>query len=150
MNRYPLAARAAGLLILLVATVAASAPHPSAPNLSAPNLSAPNLSAAAATAPMTTAPTAAPAPMAPASIVISGFDYHGDLTVKPAQPVVVTNTDPVPIMHTLTDKLTGLFDTGPIASAGGTATFTAPSQPGSYPFGCVFHLTMAGILVVQG
>ena len=121
MKRSPFAAVAAGLLILFVTSGAASAPAPAAPTTTAP-----------------------------ASIIISGFDYHGDLTVQPGQEVIVTNTDPVPIMHTLTDKQTALFDTGPIAGSGGTATFTAPAQPGSYPFGCLFHLTMAGILVVQG
>ena len=120
MKRNLFAAAAAGLLILLVTSGAASAPVPSAP-------------------------ASAPA----ASIVISGFDYSGDLTVKPGQEVTVTNMDPVPIVHTLTDKVSGMFDTGPIASAGGTATFIAPSTPGSYPFGCLFHLTMAGELVVQ-
>jgi plastocyanin len=121
MSHYRFAAAVAALSILFVAPGASSAP-------------------------------AAPSPAAPpavASILISGFEYSGDLTVKPGQEVKVTNSDPVPVMHTLTDKATALFNTGPIASAGGTATFTAPAKPGSYPFGCLFHLFMAGTLVVQ-
>jgi plastocyanin len=115
MRRYPIAATAAGLFILLAASGAASAPA--------------------------------------ASIVISAFEYSGDLTVKTGQVVTVTNADPVapvPVVHTLTDKQTALFNTGPIQPGGGTATFTAPTKPGSYPFGCLFHLFMAGTLVVQG
>ena len=125
MKRHPFAAGAAGLSILLLASGAASA-------------------------------AAAPAPgaSAPAQIVISAFEYSGDLTVNTGQEVTVTNTDPaapVPVLHTLTHEQTlPLFDTGTIQPGGGTATFTAPAQPGSYPFGCRFHLFMQGILVVQG
>ena len=92
----------------------------------------------------------APAVSAPtASIVISGFAYSGDLTVSSGEEVTVTNTDPAVVLHTLTDKQTLLFDTGPITGGGGTGTFTAPTQPGSYPFGCSFHLLMMGTLVVH-
>ena len=166
MKRYPFAAAAAGLLILFVTSGAATTPTATtpaptapiatvpAPTVPAPTVPAPPVPAPTVPAPTVSAPTApvptAPVPTAPASIVISGFDYHGDLTVKSGQEVIVTNMDPVPILHTLTDKQTGLFNTGPIAPGGGTASFTAPAQPGSYPFGCLFHLTMAGILVVQG
>ena len=79
-------------------------------------------------------------------------DHSGDLTVKTGQAVTVTNLDPaapVAVPHTLTDKQTALFDTGLIQPGGGTATFVAPAKPGSYPFGCVFHLFMAGTLVVH-
>jgi plastocyanin len=87
---------------------------------------------------------------APASsgVVISGFTYTGSLTVKTGQQVTVTNDDPT--QHTLTDQKTGLFSTGTIEASGGTATFTAPAKSGSYPFGCRFHPTMHGTLVVQG
>jgi plastocyanin len=142
MKRYPLAAAAAGLLILIVASGAASAPASSASTATAPTTSAPTTSA-----PTTSAPT-----QAPASIVISAFEYSGELTVKAGQQVTVTNLDPavpVPVMHSLTDKQTALFNTGPIQPAGGTASFTAPAKAGSYPFGCLFHLFMAGTLVVQ-
>lgn len=81
-------------------------------------------------------------------IVISGFAFSGTLTVKPGQKVTVTNQDSA--AHTLTDKKSHLFDTGTIAGSGGTGTFTAPSKPGSYPFGCTFHPGMEGTLVVRG
>jgi plastocyanin len=84
----------------------------------------------------------------PGGIVISGFAFSGTMTVKPGQKVTVTNQDSV--AHTLTDKNTHLFDTGNIAGGGGTGTFTAPTKPGSYPFGCHYHPSMAGTLVVRG
>jgi plastocyanin len=68
--------------------------------------------------------------------------------VKPAHKVSVTNQDSV--MHTLTDKKSHLFDTGNIAAGGGKGTFTAPTKPGSYPFGCTIHPAMSGTLIVKG
>ena len=85
------------------------------------------------------------APTSGGGIDISGFTYIGSLTVKPGQQVRVTNDDPT--QHTLTDPK-GLFSTGTIEPSGGTATFTAPAKPGSYPFVCRFHPTMAGTLTV--
>jgi len=70
------------------------------------------------------------------------------MTVKPGQKVTVTNQDTA--AHTLTDKKTHLFDTGNIAGGGGTGTFTAPTKPGSYPFGCTYHPAMKGTLIVAG
>ena len=81
-------------------------------------------------------------------IEIIGFAYTGSLTYKPGQKVTVTNDDPT--QHTVTDQKTGLFSTGTIDPSGGTATFTTPTKPGIYPFGCRFHPTMTGILTVQG
>jgi plastocyanin len=106
--------------------------------------------ATSATPPITSAAGGSSASSAtPASgIVISGFAFSGTMTVKPGQKVTVTNNDSV--AHTLTDKKTHLFDTGNIDGNGGTGTFTAPSKPGSYPFGCTYHPQMQGTLVVQG
>jgi plastocyanin len=70
------------------------------------------------------------------------------MTVKPGEKVTVTNKDSV--AHTLTDKKTHKFDTGNIDGNGGTATFTSPTTPGSYPFGCTYHPNMHGTLIVQG
>ena len=85
-------------------------------------------------------PTAAP------GITIKGFAYSGTLTVKAGAKVTVTNKDSV--AHTLTDKATKKFDTGNIAGNGGTGTFTAPTKPGTYKFGCTYHPNMAGTLIV--
>ncbi len=84
---------------------------------------------------------------ATAGIVISGFAFSGAMTVKPGQKVTVTNQDSV--AHTLTDRQTHKFDTGNIPGNGGTGTFTAPTTPGSYPFGCTYHPDMHGTLVVR-
>lgn len=82
-----------------------------------------------------------------AAVRIEDFHYSGDLTVKAGQQVVVTNQDSA--SHTLTSTTGGVFDTGTIPPGGGKKTFTAPSTPGSYPFGCAFHPDMAGTLVVK-
>lgn len=83
---------------------------------------------------------------AASGITISGFKYSGELTVKAGATVTVTNKDSV--AHTLTDKANHKFDTGSIDTGGGTATFTAPSTAGSYTFGCTFHPSMSGTLIV--
>jgi plastocyanin len=80
------------------------------------------------------------------TIVIKDFGFSGDLTVRPGVTVKVVNKDSV--THTLTDKKTHLWDTGRIAPHGGTASFTAPSTVGRYPFGCKIHPEMKGTLIV--
>jgi plastocyanin len=92
------------------------------------------------------ASTAQPPSSSGPKITIKNFAYSGDLTVKAGETVTVVNEDSV--AHTLTDKAHHKFDTGSIDGNGGTGTFTAPSQPGKYPFGCTFHPEMAGTLTV--
>lgn len=82
-----------------------------------------------------------------AKITIKNFGYTGTLTVKPGEKVTVVNEDSV--AHTLTDKKTHKFDTGSISGNGGTGSFTAPTAPGKYAFGCTFHPEMAGTLTVS-
>ena len=88
------------------------------------------------------------APASGGGILISNFAYTGSLTVKPGQTVSVTNEDAT--QHTLTDVTPGGFSTGTIEASGATREFTAPAQPGSFPFVCRFHPTMKGTLIVQG
>jgi plastocyanin len=83
---------------------------------------------------------------AAASITISNFDFGGETIVAPGATVTVSNTDGAP--HTVTAD-DGDFDTGQIA-AGETATFVAPTEPGTYEFFCGVHPSMTGSLVVQG
>ena len=80
-------------------------------------------------------------------ITIANFAYSGQLTVKPGEKVTVINKDTTD--HTLTDKAKHMFDTGDLPSNGGTSTFTAPSAPGTYTFGCSFHAQMSGTLTVK-
>lgn len=85
---------------------------------------------------------------APGGIVVSNFAYSGSMTFKPGQQVTVTNEDST--AHTVTSKEAGLFGTASIEPGGATETFTAPTKTGSFAFGCRFHPTMQGTLVVSG
>jgi len=136
MRRLAFAASAAALSILL--TSCSSSAHSSTAKSTQP----------ATTQSSSTTSTASTTSTSGAGITISGFAFSGTMTVKAGQKVTVTNKDSV--AHTLTDKATHLFDTGNIAGGGGTGTFTAPSKPGSYPFGCKYHSNMHGTLVVTG
>lgn len=100
------------------------------------------------TPPLSSTVRSASAPVSNGPVItINGFKFSGTLTVKPGAKITVKNEDSV--AHTLTDKKTHKFDTGNIAGGGATATFTAPSVPGKYPFGCTYHPNMAGTLVVR-
>jgi plastocyanin len=79
------------------------------------------------------------------TITIKNFGYSGTLTVKAGAKVTVVNDDSV--QHSLTDKKTHRFDTG-LIGPGASGSFTAPTQPGKYPFGCTIHPEMAGTLTV--
>jgi plastocyanin len=100
-----------------------------------------------ATAERTTAPPAVGEPAGPAVITIHDFAFneYNDVVAKPGALVTVKNTDEDP--HTLTSNTPGAFsvDLAPMSEA----TFTAPTQPGSYPFHCNHHSSMHGTLIVQ-
>lgn len=142
MTRYVIAAGAALTLVL----AACSSSSHTTKNTAANTATASSAASTPATGGTTPAATGT-APAATGGIVISGFAFSGTLTVKPGQKVTVTNKDSV--AHTLTDKQTHKFDTGNIAGNGGTGTFTAPTTPGSYRFGCTYHPDMKGTLVVR-
>jgi len=97
----------------------------------------------------TSAPTAAPPPAQAGPPTITIFDFvfneFNDVVVSPGAQVTVTNTDEDP--HTVTSYTPGAFDIDIAAKS--EATFTAPSQPGSYPFHCGNHTSMHGTLIVQ-
>ncbi|MGW4202163.1 cupredoxin domain-containing protein [Streptomyces sp. NPDC004726] len=69
-----------------------------------------------------------------------------NLEVSPGTEVTVTDRDSV--THTVTATGSKPFDTGDI-TAGSTATFTAPSTAGSYPYTCTIHPFMKGTLTVR-
>ena len=81
-----------------------------------------------------------------AMISIKSFMYMGAMTAKPGEMVMVTNNDGE--THTLTSDQSGLFAVT-VQAGGGTATFTAPTKPGSYAYHCDFHSNMHGTLVVK-
>ena len=102
------------------------------------------------------APTSAPPPgpaygagptagTAAATITIKDFAYGDPLTVAPGAAVTVTNMDAA--AHTVTADEGSAFDAQ--VKGGGTATFTAPTKPGSYAYHCTYHPGMHGTLVVK-
>jgi plastocyanin len=78
-------------------------------------------------------------------ITIAGFAFTTPSSVAPGASITVTNQDSVE--HTVTADSAGGFSV--TVPAGGTATFTAPSAAGSYPFHCSVHPSMHGTLVVS-
>lgn len=100
-------------------------------------------SSSSPTDPMTKANTNSAATL---TITISDFAYQGPATVSPGAQITVTNKDSQ--KHTITADTKGGF-TVSVAGRGGTATFTAPTTPGKYPYHCDFHAGMQATLVVK-
>jgi plastocyanin len=88
--------------------------------------------------------SAAPAASGP-TVTISGMNFGDPVTVSPRTQVAITNEDGVE--HSVTSKTAGQFDTE--VDANGQKTFTAPTQPGEYPFYCKYHSNMKGTLTVK-
>lgn len=78
-------------------------------------------------------------------ITIRNFEYEMPETVPAGAEITVVNEDTAP--HTVTTTETEDFDA--IVQGGETTTFTAPSEPGEYPFFCTYHPNMTGTLVVS-
>ncbi|MFJ8477978.1 cupredoxin domain-containing protein [Kitasatospora sp. NPDC094011] len=97
------------------------------------------------TAPPSPAPSSSSTPFT-GTVTIRDFAFDpADFTVHPGAVITVRNTGTV--THTLTAQDPTTFDTGPIAP-GGTASFIAPSRPGTYPYLCGYHHFMRGLLTV--
>jgi plastocyanin len=103
-----------------------------------------SLTSDTATSSVTPQPVTAP-PVLATSITIQSFAFGAPITVSPGQVLTIVNSDPAP--HTVTADDGHSFDT-PV-SPGGRATMTAPSAAGRYPFSCVVHPTMHGMLIVR-
>ncbi len=71
------------------------------------------------------------------TITIKNFSFT-TASVKAGSTVTVKNDDST--THTVTSDTAGQFDTGPI-DPGKSATFTAPSPAGAYPYHCSIHPT---------
>ena len=78
-------------------------------------------------------------------ITIKNFAFQTPASVSPGAQVAVRNEDATE--HTVTADSGNAFDDQ--VPAQGNSTFTAPSQPGSYPFHCTIHPFMKGTLVVK-
>lgn len=101
----------------------------------------------AATSPAGQATTGAPASGSVAtSITVKDFGYGAPITVSPGATVAVTNMDSA--RHTVTADEGSAFDVD-VQGNGGTGTFTAPRQPGTYAYHCTFHPGMHGTLTVR-
>jgi plastocyanin len=80
-----------------------------------------------------------------ATVTIENFAYSGPASVAPGAEVTVSNQDSE--AHTLTADGAGGFDVK--IAPGASATFRAPSKPGSYPYHCTYHSNMHGTLTVK-
>lgn len=109
-------------------------------------------SSAPATPPSSPSPASSPASSRPPAggqvkVSIKDFTFRpADVTVAPGATITVTNDDTT--THTMTATKGKVFDTGDIA-AGKSATFTAPSKAGGYPYDCTIHPFMTGTLTVK-
>jgi plastocyanin len=90
-----------------------------------------------------TATTVAKSESDEAYVEIKGFKFTPPDSVKAGSKVEVRNEDSA--THTVTAD-DGSFDTKDV-SAGGEASFTAPSTPGTYKFHCSIHPSMTSELV---
>lgn len=100
----------------------------------------------AASSPSATSPSKASTPQAaPAVITIKDFKFTTPSTVKPGAAVMIKNEDGE--AHTVTADGKGGFDVK--IDPGATATLTAPSTAGSFPFHCTYHSDMHGTLTVS-
>jgi plastocyanin len=98
------------------------------------------------TSPETTSSTAATsATAAGPTITIADMAFSAPLTVAPGATVTVVNSDGAE--HTVTADSGNAFDAE--VDGNGTATFTAPTQPGTYAYHCTYHPSMHGQLIVQ-
>lgn len=85
--------------------------------------------------------------MTKASVETKNFAFvPAMLTVKAGEKITFTNRDGAKHSVTSTDGTS--FDTG-LLGKDESATFTAPTKPGSYPFYCTLHPNMKGTLVVE-
>jgi len=92
-----------------------------------------------------TAAASTPATAAGPKISIADMKFSAPLTVAPGATVTVVNSDSVE--HTVTADSGNAFNVD--VGDNGTATFTAPTQPGTYAYHCTYHPSMHGQLIVQ-
>jgi plastocyanin len=92
-----------------------------------------------------TAAASATASAAGPKISIADMKFSAPLTVTPGATVTVVNSDSVE--HTVTADSGNAFNAD--VGDNGTATFTAPTQPGTYAYHCTYHPMMHGQLIVQ-
>ena len=127
---------------------ASSPDTPTAPASTAPASTGPASTGPASTAPSSAAPSApAPSSSAPRSvtITIADFGYSAVPAVAPGTRITVTNKDAE--AHSVTADSAGGFDVS--VPPGTSRSFTAPKKSGAFPFHCIFHADMHGMLTVR-
>lgn len=82
---------------------------------------------------------------AEATITISNFTFSSPPSVSPGATIAVKNSDPAE--HSVTADSGNAFNVE--VDGGATATFTAPSTPGTYNYHCSYHPMMHGQLIVK-
>ncbi|MEZ0109721.1 plastocyanin [Catenulispora sp. EB89] len=147
MLRFPGKTAAATLLAaataLTLTACSGSSSHPAA----TPSTLSTSTSMPMSTSSSSSSSGATGAPVGASQIVISNFAFSpAALTVTAGQTVTVVNNDST--THTLTATTGKAFDTGDLAP-GKTATFTAPTTPGTYSYICTIHQFMHGTLTVK-
>jgi plastocyanin len=131
--------RALGAVVCLVAVLAAACGSSGTSTYGAASTST-------SAGPYATAAPASPATEASAAkITIAGNSFGDAITVPPGAQISVTNNDSAE--HSVTSDTAGVFDVDIAGNADGA--FTAPTQPGEYPFHCTYHPSMHGTLIVQ-
>jgi plastocyanin len=151
MNRL---LRLAGAAAAVAITIAACSSGNDSSDSAAPSVA----TTTSAAAPTTSAPAGGEATSSaddngPAAdsgtITIQNFAFGAPLTVKPGAMIKVTNMDGA--AHDVASDDSGTFRT-PLLNQGESATFTAPTEPGTYKFSCTVHAQMKGIgtLIVHG
>lgn len=81
------------------------------------------------------------------TVTIKNFAFHpADPHVRPGEKILIVNDDPV--AHTFTAVTKKYFNSGLIAPHG-RRVVQAPMKPGRYPFFCLIHQFMTGVLVVS-
>jgi plastocyanin len=101
-----------------------------------------------ANSPQTPSPGPSPATSvkaAAATITITDFTFKSPPSVSPGATIAVRNTDPS--KHSVTADSGGAFDVA--VQSGESATFTAPTTPGTYDYHCSYHPMMHGQLIVK-
>jgi plastocyanin len=97
------------------------------------------------TTPASPAPGTSPPAAGGATITIEGMAFGAPLTVAPGTEITVANNDSAE--HSVTSQTAGAFDLH--VDGRQKATLIAPSQPGEYPFYCIYHPSMKGTLIVK-
>jgi plastocyanin len=145
--RHPRALRVAALAAVVVIGLSGCGSSGGSSNSAGSTTKSPASSASGggASSPSMSAPSSKKPSSPMAMLSIKDFAFDNPTSVKPGAKVMVSNSDTS--THSVTSDQTGMFDVD--VSAGGTATFTAPSKPGSYPYHCKYHGNMHATLVVK-